>query len=492
MKKSFAALTVFALALSVSLIFGLVGRYSASANSNFNSSLASLSSAPIVAQQAAAIASPNVNIYALNADNVIFVLTPGATGFVRLVRVNRINGTLIGLDFRPADGAPNSVYGLTDTGNLYTINLSSTNLGAATLVSTQSPRFAGGFQSLMDFNPVVNALRLIGTNDQNFALVNSGGNLNVTAVQSPMSYNTGDVNGPKTAADGTITPGVDPNITGGSYTNNYVGAPFTIFYGIDYDLDTLVTIAPASPGCSSATGGGKLQTVGRVSDSLGNLINFSPTTDFDIYTDGNGANHIIGMSGRTMFSIDLSQINSSLALGATQKVVANAVTMAEPGGGYIDIAVASGGPTPAPAPAPTATPTPSPTPAATTKYEAENALLGGGSKVATNNPGFTGTGFVDFADNVAGSFVEFSVSQTGARTLKFRYANGSTVNRPCKITVNGTVVGTLNFAPTGAWTTYSICSLSNVNLGAAAGNKAVRVTSTTAAGGPNLDNLVVQ
>jgi hypothetical protein len=451
-----------------------------------------MSSAPIATQQAAAITSPNVNIYALNADNVIFVLTPGATGFTRLVRVNKINGNLIGLDFRPADGNPNSVYGLTDTGNLYTINLSSTNLGAATLVSTLSPRFAGGFQSLMDFNPVVNALRLIGSNDQNFALVNSGGNLNVTAVQGALSYNTGDVNGPKTAADGTTTPGVDPNICGGSYTNNYVGAPFTLFYAIDYDLDTLVTIAAPSPGSSSATGGGKLQTVGRVADTLGNLINFSPTADFDIYTDANGVNYIIGMSGRTMFSIDLSQINPSLALGTTQKVVANAITTNEPGGGYIDIAVATGGPTPTPAPSPTPTPTPSPTPTTVTRYEAEKALLGGGSVVASNYPGFTGTGFVDYANNVANSYVEFSVSQTGVRTLKFRYANGSTVNRPCKITVNGTVVGTLNFAPTGAWTTYSVCSLSNINLGTATGNRAVRVTSTTTAGGPNLDNLVVQ
>ena len=483
MKKSFAALTVFALALSVSLIFGLMGRYSASANGNLNSSLTTVPSAPSAAQQAAAIASPNVNIYALNADNVIFVLTPGATGFTRLVRVNRVNGNLIGLDFRPADGNPNSVYGLTDTGNLYTINLSSTNLGAATLVSTVSPRFAGGFQSLMDFNPVVNALRLIGTNDQNFAIVNSGGNLNVTAIQGSLSYNTGDVNF-----------GVDPNITGGSYTNNYPGAPFTLFYAIDYDLDTLVTIAAPSPGSSSATGGGKLQTVGRVSDTLGNLINFSPTADIDIYTDSNGANYIIGMSGRTMFSIDLSQINPSLALGTTQKVVANAITMAEPGGGYIDIAVATGGATPAPSPTPTPTPTPtpSPTPATITRYEAEKALLGGGAKVDTIHAGFTGTGFVDYADNVANSYVEFSVSQTGARTLIFRYANGSTVNRPCKVTVNGTVVGTLNFAPTGAWTTWSTCTLSNVNLGAATGNRAVRVTSTTTAGGPNLDNLVVQ
>ena len=45
------------------------------------------------------------------------------------------------------------------------------SMPVAALVSTLSPRFAGGYQSLMDFNPMVNALRLIGSNDQNFAVV---------------------------------------------------------------------------------------------------------------------------------------------------------------------------------------------------------------------------------------------------------------------------------------------------------------------------------
>jgi hypothetical protein len=218
----------------------------------------------------------------------------------------------------------------------------------------------------MDFNPVVNALRLIGTNDQNFALVNSNGNLNVTAVQTALTYNTGDVNF-----------GVDPNVTGGSYTNNVVGAQNTLFYAIDYDLDTFVTIAPANPGGSSATGGGKLQTIGRVTDPNGNLINFSPTADFDIYTDGSGVNSLIGMSGRTMFSIDLSQISQSLALGKTQRVVANAVTMAEPGGGYIDIAV------PPFTPAFAANPTPTPTPAPPLYSSPNNPAGGSGRLVPT-------------------------------------------------------------------------------------------------------------
>ena len=76
--------------------------------------------------------------------------------------------------------------------------------------------------------------------------------------------------------------------------------------------------------------------------------------------------------------------------------------------------------------------------AASTRYEAESATLSAAT-VATNHPGFTGTGFVDYT-NAAGGFVEFSVSaaQAGNATLTFRYANGSTSARPVDVAVNGT------------------------------------------------------
>ncbi len=206
LKKSFAALTIFALALAVSLVF--------------NQSGGSLT--PTAAAQSTGVTLPKTNIYVLNSDNTIFVLTPGALSFTRLARVTQVKGNLIGIDFRPADASGTTLYGLTDTGNVYTINLVAPNLGAATLVSSLTTRFAGGVQSLMDFNPVLNAVRLIGSNDQNFALVNSGGNLNAMAVQTAMTYAAGDVNA-----------GVDPNVSGGTYSNNVPGAPNTLFYGLD-------------------------------------------------------------------------------------------------------------------------------------------------------------------------------------------------------------------------------------------------------------------
>ncbi|HKC87805.1 MAG TPA: hypothetical protein VKG02_17605, partial [Blastocatellia bacterium] len=85
----------------------------------------------------------------------------------------------------------------------------------------------------------------------------------------------------------------------------------------------------------------------------------------------------IGVSGRTLFTIDLSQINPNLPLGTTQNVVARGITMPDDGGDFIDIAVKpvattaaptatpTPKPTPTPSPMPTATPSPKPTPTPT-------------------------------------------------------------------------------------------------------------------------------
>ena len=99
-----------------------------------------------------------------------------------------------------------------------------------TKVSALSPVFNGGYQSLMDFNPMVNAIRLIDSEQQNYAVVKGAtGILNTTAVQTSLTYPAPDVNA-----------GKDPNIACGAYTNNVAGATVTIFYMIDHALDTFV------------------------------------------------------------------------------------------------------------------------------------------------------------------------------------------------------------------------------------------------------------
>lgn len=184
------------------------------------------------------------------------------------VRVTDVDGNLQGIDFRPADG---KLYGVTDTDKIYTIN---PNTGTAKLVCTLSTSFDGGFQSGMDWNPQVNRLRLVGSNDQSFSV----------GVPSANDSNTCDV-----VVNGNLNP-PDPNVTAAAYTNSRANAPSTLLYDIDYDSDMLVLQNPTT---------GTLTPVG----SLG--VNFDPIGGFDIFTNASGRDTAFALSGSTLYRINL-------------------------------------------------------------------------------------------------------------------------------------------------------------------------------------------
>lgn len=202
------------------------------------------------------------------------------------------------IDFRPANG---KLYGLTDADKIYTIDIKT---GAATFVSTLNISFNGGFQSGCDFNPVVDRLRVVGSNDQNFRInVDTGAVATLPGApantsDTPLAYATGDVNA-----------GVDPNITGAAYTNSFAGPPSpvgvtpptrtTVLYGIDYDLNVLVIQNPPNAGT--------LNTVG----SLG--VNFDPIGGFDIFSPSAGNNVAFALSSSDLYTINL-------ATGAAKKL----------------------------------------------------------------------------------------------------------------------------------------------------------------------------
>lgn len=120
--------------------------------------------------------------------------------------------------------------------------------------------------------------------------------------------------------------------------------------------------------------------------------------------------------------------------------------------------------------------------------QAENATFAGGTKASSANSGFTGTGYADFGQkNSTVTFANVTRSTAGSATLTFRYANGSTANRPLSITVNGTVIGTRTFAPTGSWTNWTTI---DVTVSLLSGNNTIKLTATGAEG-PNLDSLVI-
>jgi hypothetical protein len=107
--------------------------------------------------------------------------------------------------------------------------------------------------------------------------------------------------------------------------------------------------------------------------------------------------------------------------------------------------------------------------------------------VASNQPGFTGTGFADYINNT-GDFIEWTLNKTsaGSVSLNFRYANGSSVNRPLKLEVNGVVVAAnLAFPSTGGWANWFTATFTaNVISGA---NK-IKLTAIGSSGG-NIDHL---
>lgn len=140
--------------------------------------------------------------------------------------------TLVGIDFRPADGL---LYGVTkdnaNAGRLYTIVPTS---GAATLVGLlaaavgdDNPYTAlDGTRFAVDFGPMTDRLRVLSDNGQNLRVV------------------------PGTAAVFTdtdvTTAGAD--LIAGTYTNNFPGTPFTDLYVIDDATDSLYTQQPAASG----------------------------------------------------------------------------------------------------------------------------------------------------------------------------------------------------------------------------------------------------
>ncbi len=87
----------------------------------------------------------------------------------------------------------------------------------------------------------------------------------------------------------------------------------------------------------------------------------------------------------------------------------------------------------------------------TVTIQAETGTFGNGTVAAVGgSAGYTGTGVADFAGN--GSYAQYNIQRTagGTARIEVRYANGGTANRPLVVTLGGTTIGTMTFAPTGA------------------------------------------
>ena len=233
-----------------------------------------------------------------------------APGVVSIVGpISGATDNLNGLDFRPANGL---LYGYEQASSgIYQVN---TATGATTLVTTSTAPVSSALLGI-DFNPVVDRLRLVTANDENRRI-----NINttpppavVTTTDGTLAYVAGDVNA-----------GKDPNIIDAAYTfsdrNTSTG---TELYYIDYVLDALVKTANPNAG--------DLNTVGPLGFDTDSFVGF------DIFTDSNGMNtgfaslRVGAVDG--LYTINLNTGAASLVgpIGAGQLFGLAAVPVPEPG-----------------------------------------------------------------------------------------------------------------------------------------------------------------
>jgi hypothetical protein len=250
------------------------------------------------------------NIYAVTASNKLVRFNPGVPNAINnSISITGLSGgeNIVGIDFRPATGL---LFALSSANRIYTI---STSTGAATPVGAAPFATAlSGVNFGFDFNPTVDRIRTASDADQTLRLNPNNGAL--VAVDGTLAYAATDPN-----------TGQDPNIVGSAYTNSFLGSSSTTLYGIDSNLNTLVTqgsvgSAPISPNT------GQLFTVG----SLGAGVDPNGVLGFDISPESGAAFAAFNSdvaAGTQLFAINLNTGAATLigAIGVNEMVLDIAV-----------------------------------------------------------------------------------------------------------------------------------------------------------------------
>jgi hypothetical protein len=225
---------------------------------------------------AAALLSPltgeAATLVGLTADNRLVTIDSETRRASAPVAIRGVEGRVLGIDQRPADG---SLVALTDNWMLYRID---PRTGVATMLARLSETPDLGGRAVVDFNPTVDRLRVLGMNGTNLRInVDTGAAL----VDGALKYAAGDRNA-----------GTMPRVTAAAYSNSMKGASQTALYTIDTLLGSFNTQAPPNDGVQNSKA------------SFG--MSLPPSTAFDILSDGDGGNWGFVLAGGTLHLLDLA------------------------------------------------------------------------------------------------------------------------------------------------------------------------------------------
>lgn len=194
---------------------------------------------------------------------------------------------LLGIDVRPSNKL---LYGVAADGAVVSIDAAS---GEATVVSQLSETLPDGVSASIDFNPVADRLRLVGSDGTNLrANVDDGS----VTVDGKLNFDPADANA-----------GAAANVVAVAYTNSYGKPEKTAMYDIDTKLGLLQQTTP-NDGILATRG-----ALGITGESF--ALDIAATADLanTAYLVGGGAVHTVDLeSGAATKLVDLTGIDGDI------------------------------------------------------------------------------------------------------------------------------------------------------------------------------------
>lgn len=259
---------------------------------------------------AAAPAGLPATAVALNTSNQLINFNPTTLVTLSAPAITGLQAgeQIVGMDFRPVDGALVALGKAGAVGRLYTINPSS---GLATLLAGPTLTLAGNAYGV-DFNPAANRLRIVSDAEENFRL---------DLTVSPYTV----------TADTTLAPA--GNVVAAAYTNNFHNAAVTTLYNIDSsgnlvlqggvdgtpspNLGAITTVGSLGTGAVSAEAGLDIDGVSGVALAALNRSGTSSSQVFSVDLASGSANCYGNLPGGVIRDIALPTPQPAQAFGVT-------------------------------------------------------------------------------------------------------------------------------------------------------------------------------
>ena len=238
--------------------------------------LALIASTIIGASVAASLSAQAGMLAALTGDDTLTMIDTATQKAGKSMKVTGSSGKIAGIDVRPADS---TLYALTTDGTIYTVD----SAGKATMKSRMDTVLAASAMATVDFNPVADRMRVIGSDGTNLRVNVEDGK---TTVDGKLKF-----------AEADMHKGEGPMIVAGAYINAMKGAKETTLYDIDGKIGGLIKQAPPNDGVLGA---------------IGKLGVMPKAIAFDIETAADGTNTGWLLADSALHKVDLATGKASM------------------------------------------------------------------------------------------------------------------------------------------------------------------------------------